>query len=70
MDHLKRNDFKESRAWVTVRLREEYKAKDLTKMIKKVKVRLWKIDQILSDDVELDVPNMKREEKEEEDIPF
>ena len=35
MDHLKRNDFKESRAWVTVRLREEYKAKDLTKMIKK-----------------------------------
>ena len=70
MDHLKRNDFKESRAWVTVRLREEYKAKDLTKMIKKVKVRLWKINEIISDDIELDVPDMKREEKEEEDIPF
>ena len=70
MEHLKRNDFKESRAWVTVRLREEYKAKDLTKMIKRVKVRLWKIDQITSDEIELDVPDMKKEEKEEEEIPF
>ena len=70
MEHLKRNDFKESRAWVTVRLREEYKAKDLTKMIKRVKVRLWKIDQIISDEIELDVPDMKKEEKEEEEIPF
>jgi hypothetical protein len=39
-------------------------------MIKKVKVRLWKINEIISDDIELDVPDMKREEKEEEDIPF
>ena len=70
MEHLKRNDFKESRAWVTVRLREEYKEKDLTKMIKRVKVRLLKIDQITSDEIELDVPDMKKEEKEEEEIPF
>ena len=70
MDHLKRNDFKESRSWVTVRLREEYEAEDLTKRIKKVKVRLWKIKEILSDDVELDVPDMNRPEINEEDIPF
>ena len=68
MDHLKRNDFKESRSWVTVRLREEYKAEDLTKRIKKVKVRLWKIKEILSDDIELDVPDMKRTDDEE--VPF
>lgn len=70
MDHLKRNDFKESRSWVTVRLREEYDAEDLTRRIKKVKVRLWKIKEILSDDVELDVPDMKRPEVNDEDIPF
>jgi hypothetical protein len=70
MDHLKRNDFKEGRSWVTVRLREEYQAEDLTKRIKKVKVRLWKMKEILSDDVELDVPDMKRPEINEEDIPF
>ena len=70
MDHLKRNDFKESRSWVTVRLREEYDADDLTRRIKKVKVRLWKIKEILSEDLELDVPDMKRPEVNDEDIPF
>tara|TARA_R110000796_G_scaffold19904_4_gene59522 strand:- start:72 stop:1631 length:1560 start_codon:yes stop_codon:yes gene_type:complete len=70
MDHLKRNDFKESRSWVTVRLREEYKAEDLTKRIKKVKVRLWKIEEILSDDIELDIPDMKRIDDKEDEIPF
>ena len=38
--------------------------------IKKVKVRLWKIKEILSDDIELDVPDMKRPEINEEEIPF
>ena len=70
MDHLKRNDFKESRSWVTVRLREEYQAEDLTKRVKKVKVRLWKIKEILSDDVELETPDMKRSEINDEEIPF
>jgi hypothetical protein len=70
MDHLKRNDFKESRSWVTVRLREEYDAEDLTRRIKKVKVRLWKIKEILSEDVELDVPDMKRPDIDDEEIPF
>ena len=55
---------------VTVRLREEYKAEDLTKRIKKVKVRLWKIEEILSDDIELDIPDMKRIDDKEDEIPF
>ena len=69
MDHLKRNDFKESRAWVTVRLREEYEAEDLIKTVKNVRIRLWKIQELTVGQPELDIPNMEKEVKEEE-IPF
>ena len=69
MDHLKRNDFKESRAWVTVRLREEYDAEDLIKTVKNVRIRLWKIQELTVEQPELDIPNMEKEIKEEE-IPF
>jgi hypothetical protein len=70
MDHLKRNDFKESRSWVTMRLREEYNAEDVKRYIKKVQVRLWKIKQLIIEEPELDVPNMETKEIKEEDIPF
>ena len=69
MDHLKRNDFKESRSWVTVRLREEYEAEDLIKTVKNVRIRLWKIQELTVEQPELDIPNMEKEQKDEE-IPF
>ena len=69
MDHLKRNDFKESRPWVTMRLKEEYEAQDLIRTVKNTRMRLWKIKQLTIEDIELDVPDMKKEIKEEE-IPF
>ena len=69
MDHLKRNDFKESRPWVTMRLKEEYEAQDLIRTVKNTRMRLWKIKQLTIEDIELEVPDMKKEIKEEE-IPF
>jgi hypothetical protein len=70
MDHLKRNDFKEARPWVTMRLKEEYTAEDLIKTIKNTRVRLWKIKQLTIEEVELEVPEMKKQKDIEEDIPF
>jgi hypothetical protein len=69
MDHLKRNDFKESRPWVTMRLKEEYDAEDTIRSVKNTRMRLWKIKQLNIEDVELDIPDMKKENNEEE-IPF
>ena len=70
MDHLKRNDFKETRPWVTMRLKEEYNAEDLIRSIKNSRVRLWKIKQLTIDEVDLEVPDMKQQKDIEEDIPF
>ena len=52
-----------------MRLKEEYDASDLIRTVKNTRVRLWKIKQLTIEDVELDVPNMKKENVEEE-IPF
>jgi hypothetical protein len=42
---------------------------DLIRTVKNTRMRLWKIKQLNIEDVELDVPDMKKENKEEE-IPF
>jgi hypothetical protein len=52
-----------------MRLKEEYEAQDLIRTVKNTRMRLWKIKQLTIEDIELEVPDMKKEIKEEE-IPF
>ena len=70
MDHLKRNDFKESRPWVTMRLKEEYDADNTIRSVKNTRMRLWRIKELTVEDIELEVPDMKKQKDIEEDIPF